>query len=153
LTWLENRIPPPLMALIIAALMWLAADIAPGDVGLMGLRIGAALVVILCAGILLLPAVVAFRTRRTTVNPVKIDEASVLVTDGVYRLTRNPMYLGLVLLLVAWTLFIGSFWALLGPIALVLYLTRFQIKPEERVLGKIFGQPYAEYCNRVRRWI
>jgi protein-S-isoprenylcysteine O-methyltransferase Ste14 len=97
--------------------------------------------------------VMAFRRHRTTTNPIRIDAASSLVTGGVYRLTRNPMYLGLALLLSAWAAYLGTPWALLGPLGLVVFLTRFQIIPEERVMLGKFGAAYDAYRRRVRRWI
>jgi len=75
-----------------------------------------------------------------------------LVTGGIYRFTRNPMYVGLLLVLVAWATFLSSLWTLVGPLAFVLYITRFQIKPEESALATLFGQPYADYRAKVRRW-
>ena len=95
----------------------------------------------------------AFGEAKTTVNPVKIETASSLVTTGVYRYTRNPMYVGLASLLVAWAIYLAAPLTLLGPLAFVLYITRFQIIPEERALSRIFGRPYDDYRAMVRRWI
>ena len=79
--------------------------------------------------------------------------SSVVVTGGVYRLTRNPMYVGLVLLLWGWSVYLGSPWAWLGPLLFVGYVTRFQIVPEERALTRLFGADYVAYCAKVRRWL
>jgi protein-S-isoprenylcysteine O-methyltransferase Ste14 len=95
----------------------------------------------------------AFVEAKTTINPVKIDTASSLVTTGVYRYTRNPMYVGLASLLVTWAIYLEAPLTLLGPLAFVLYITRFQIVPEERALSRIFGRLYDDYCARVRRWL
>ena len=76
-----------------------------------------------------------------------------LVATGVYSFTRNPMYLGMVLVLLAWTVFLASPWTLAGPALFALYITRFQIVPEERVLAELFGNSFAAYRKRVRRWI
>ena len=84
---------------------------------------------------------------------MKLDTTTTLVRSGVFRLTRNPMYLGLLLILLAWALFLGSGWSLLGPVVFVIYLNRFQILPEERVLAAKFGVEYAAYRKCVRRWI
>src|SRR5664279_3386787 len=83
--------------------------------------------------------VIAFRRAKTTVNPMKPEAASSLVSSGVYRATRNPMYVGLLLVLVAWAVFLSSFLALLGPLAFIACIGRFQITPEERVLSALFG--------------
>jgi len=100
-----------------------------------------------------LSALIAFLRAKTTVNPMKPDQASKLIVSGLYRLSRNPMYLGMAFLLAGWRLYLGN------PINLILWgsfvvsITYFQIKPEEEILLKKFGTDYADYCSRVRRWI
>jgi protein-S-isoprenylcysteine O-methyltransferase Ste14 len=84
---------------------------------------------------------------------MKPETATALVCGGVYTVTRNPMYLGLLVLLIAWAVYLSSAWALLGPLAFAVYITRFQILPEERALGTLFGAEYAAYRARVRRWL
>jgi len=84
---------------------------------------------------------------------VHIDRASSVVTSGAYRFSRNPMYVGLTCLLLSLSAFMASPWTLLGPLFFVLYITRFQIVPEERVMEARFGAPYLIYKRQVRRWI
>jgi protein-S-isoprenylcysteine O-methyltransferase Ste14 len=100
-----------------------------------------------------LGGVVSFRRARTTVNPLKPETSAALVVTGVYAFTRNPMYLGMVLVLLAWATFLASPWSLAGPALFALYITRYQIIPEERVLAGLFGETFAAYRKRVRRWI
>jgi protein-S-isoprenylcysteine O-methyltransferase Ste14 len=76
-----------------------------------------------------------------------------LVSTGVYSFTRNPMYLGMALVLLAWAAYLSSAWSLLGPLLFALYITRFQIVPEERVLDRLFGTSFAAYKKCVRRWL
>lgn len=97
--------------------------------------------------------IVQFRRSKTTVNPTKPETASALVSSGVFNITRNSMYVGLSLVLVAWGVFLSSSWTLLGPLAFGLYIYRFQIAPEERALSKLFGAEYSTYKARVRRWL
>jgi protein-S-isoprenylcysteine O-methyltransferase Ste14 len=150
---LENRIAPPLVMLITALAMRAAAQISPAlSIGTM-LRLGIALVIAIGAGILAISGFRAFGRAKTTVNPVKIEEASALVTTGIYRYTRNPMYLSLAALLLAWAVYLAVPWAFLGPAAFVLFITRFQIIPEERVLKAKFGSAYTSYQQQVRRWL
>ena len=104
-------------------------------------------------GIISIAGMVAFRRAKTTVNPVKASLASSLVIRGVYRYTRNPMYVGLLLTLLAWAVFLANPLAVLWVVVYVLYITRFQIIPEERVLASLFGAEYEAYKGRVRRWI
>ena len=84
---------------------------------------------------------------------MKPEKSAVLVSSGVYRITRNPMYVGMVFILLAWAVVLASLWALFGPILFAVCTTRFQIKPEERVLAARFGDEFASYRARVRRWL
>jgi protein-S-isoprenylcysteine O-methyltransferase Ste14 len=97
--------------------------------------------------------VAAFRRARTTVNPLTPDATTALVESGIYRLTRNPMYLGFLLLLLAEIVWLANPVALLAAPAFVLYLNRFQIGPEERALRNRFGAKFQSYSHRVRRWL
>ena len=104
-------------------------------------------------GVIALSGVFAFRRHSTTTNPMSPDKAESIVTDGIYRFTRNPMYVGLTLALVGWAIFLANAAALLVPPLFVAYMTYFQIKPEEQALLKKFGRTYADYMDGVRRWI
>jgi protein-S-isoprenylcysteine O-methyltransferase Ste14 len=97
--------------------------------------------------------VVSFRRARTTVNPLKPDAATALVVSGIYRVTRNPMYLGFLFLLLAELVWLANPVALLLAPAFVAYLNRFQIGPEEIALQRRFGAQFESYAHRVRRWI
>lgn len=150
---LELKIPPPLVALIIAITMWIARNVAPTLELSPATRIVAAGVVAAIGGYFSIAGTIAFRRARTTVNPLKPERASSLVTSGVYRITRNPMYVALALLLVAWSFYLSAPALLAGSALFVLYVTRFQIQPEERVLRRMFGNDYTSYTQRVRRWL
>jgi protein-S-isoprenylcysteine O-methyltransferase Ste14 len=150
---LETRIPPPLVALVIGVAMWGLSRIAPPIELPDSLRLWAAVVVFLVGIGFSAAGVIGFWRAHTTVNPTTPDRASALVRSGVYRITRNPMYVGVACALIAWAVFLASPWALLGPVAFVLYIGRFQIAPEERALEKLFGSEYADYCAKVRRWL
>lgn len=150
---LELKVPPPLVALVLALLMWLTPVVA----GLVEISFSSRVlwaVILVCVGQgIAIAGMVAFRRANTTVNPVKASLASSLVIRGVYRCTRNPMYVGLLLTLLAWALFLVNPLAVLWVVVYVLYITRFQIVPEERVLASLFGAEYEDYKGRVRRWI
>jgi len=151
--FLELRIPPPVVGLIVAAGMWAVADIPPRlpSTPLVASLAAAALAAIGVA--VALCGVWSFRRARTTVNPLKPETSAALVSTGVYSFTRNPMYLGMVLGLTAWAAYLSSAWSLLGPIFFGLFITRFQIVPEERVLDRLFGASFAAYKKRARRWL
>lgn len=149
---LELKVPPPVVALVLALLMWLTPAVAGlVPIPYMARVLGA--VVLVCAGLFIsIAGVLEFRRVKTTVNPHKASSASSLVIQGVYRYTRNPMYVGFLLTLVAWAVFLANPLAVLWVVVFVLYITRFQIVPEERVLASLFGAEYEAYKRRVRRW-
>lgn len=151
--WLETKVPPPLVAVLTAIGMWaLRTQLPSPDTAPMGDgRIAAAIAVLGVA--IAVSGVIAFRRARTTTNPVHPGKASSLVRSGVYRITRNPMYLGVTIVLTGWAFGLGSAMTMIGPMLFVAYVTVFQIAPEERVLLGIFGDDYREYTRRVRRWI
>lgn len=150
---LELKIPPPAVALLVAVAMWgIAAATSRFEISAAVCDTVAIVIALVGVGFAV-AGVLAIRRARTTISPLKPDATSSLVTSGVYRVTRNPMYLGLSLALLAWATFLSSAWAFLGPIAFVLYIGRFQIAPEERALSKLFGPAFAEYRSNVRRWL
>jgi protein-S-isoprenylcysteine O-methyltransferase Ste14 len=97
--------------------------------------------------------VISFQRAKTTVNPTRPGSASALVVSGVYRVTRNPMYLGLLLVLLGWGVFLSNVLAFIWIPAYVAYMNRFQIAPEERALSCLFGQEFLAYKAKVGRWL
>jgi len=150
---LDLKIPPPIVTLVLALLMWLTPAVAGHlEISFPSRVLWA--VVLVCVGQgIAIAGMVAFRRAKTTVNPVKASSASSLVIRGVYRYTRNPMYVGLLLTLLAFAVLLANPLAVLWVVVYVLYITRFQIIPEERVLASLFGAEYEAYKGRVRRWI
>jgi protein-S-isoprenylcysteine O-methyltransferase Ste14 len=111
-------------------------------------------VVLAVSGIALaLAGVLSFRRTQTTVDPRYPERVNALVTAGVYRVSRNPMYLGMLLCLAALAVWLGNLLAVLILPLFVAYLSRFQIEPEERAIRTRFGDEYVDYCSRVRRWL
>jgi protein-S-isoprenylcysteine O-methyltransferase Ste14 len=153
IAFLETRIPPPLVVVIIAAVMWGASRALPVVQLPQVARLIAAVAIALAGIAVSLAGVLSFRAAKTTVNPLKPESASSLVASGIYNVTRNPMYVGMLLLLIAWVVFLASPWVLLGPIAFVLYMNRFQIGPEERALTALFGAQFVDYKAKARRWL
>jgi protein-S-isoprenylcysteine O-methyltransferase Ste14 len=149
---LKNRVPPPVLALGSGALMWWVDRHVP-LLRLFGppwTRIGW---IFIAAGVLVdAVSVAAFIRAKTTVNPIRVDRASRLVVSGLYRLSRNPMYLGLMTVLAGWAVLLGS----LGPWLMLLVFERliltFQIRAEEAALEAKFGDDYVQYTRRVNRW-
>ena len=149
---LELKVPPPAVGLLIAAAMWGIAQVSPATLAVPNPHFAAAAIAL--AGISFdIAGLISFRRARTTINPLRPNKTTALVSSGVYRITRNPMYVGLLFLLIAWAIFLASPWALIGPLTFVLFINRFQIEPEERVLEGLFGEDFSNYKKRVRRWL
>jgi protein-S-isoprenylcysteine O-methyltransferase Ste14 len=152
MSFLELRIPPVAVVAITAAAMAAVAYAVPATI-----PVPARLVVSIClalSGALVgIAGVVAFRRHRTTLNPLTPQKASSLVGSGIYRFTRNPMYLGLLLALVGWSVYLANWAAALLLPVFVAYMNRFQIQPEERALSGKFGSQFIAYSSSVRRWV
>jgi protein-S-isoprenylcysteine O-methyltransferase Ste14 len=150
---LELKIPPVALVLMIGFSIWLGAAWAPG----LRFQFPFQSLVASVLGLLgLTPCILGileFKRAKTTVNPTKPQSSSSLVRTGIYRHTRNPMYLGFLLILAGWAALTGTFLSIVGLPAFVIYMNRFQIKPEERALGSLFGDEFGAYCSTVRRWI
>lgn len=152
-SWLELRVPPPVLAALVALALWHVplggfAWHAPAV-----LRHALTVLFAVVGAVFMIAGVVEIRRARTTINPLTPHAATSLVASGVFRFTRNPMYVGGTLLLASWAVHLFSPWALLGPVCFALYIHRFQIAPEERVLSSLFGAEYSAYRTRVRRWL
>ncbi len=151
--FLELKIPPVLFFFVTAAFMW-SITLNSNELGMnTSIRFVIGAVCLLVGGFIAISGIVEFRKAKTTVNPTHIDKASSLVCSGIYRYTRNPMYTGLFFVLIAWSCFLDNLFSLLFVFAYLLYMTQFQIRPEERVLESIFGKDYSAYKERVRRWL
>ncbi len=150
---MRPRIPPPIVMLLAAILMWVLDHWMPlghwieppwNRLGALAGAVGIAIAV---------AAFARFRQAGTTVSPMDPSKASHLVTDGVFCFSRNPMYLGLVLLLIGWAVWLGSAGPWLIPPLFVIVITVVQIMPEEQALAQLFGEQYLSYRRSVARWI
>jgi len=153
LSFLEVKIPPPLVGVAAGVLMWGLSRLGPVFDVSPAVRVSVAVALALLGGAVAIAGVVSFARAKTTVNPLKPETASALVASGIYRWTRNPMYLGLLTVLLGWAAFLASPWGVLGPVMFVLYMNHFQIAPEERALEKLFGASFVAYKSKVRRWL
>lgn len=154
-TVLDLKVPPALVVLLTGGGMWGLTRAFPA----LGLEWPMAVTLVLgitfgAVGVgLALAGVATFRRHGTTVDPLHPEAAGQVVRSGPFRRTRNPMYLGMALLLLGWALGLAHPLAFLGVPVLMAYLTRFQIQPEERALRAKFGAPYEAYLLEVRRWL
>lgn len=151
---LELKIKPPIVAVIAVMIMfgldyWLPSD----RLGVGQYRLGIVLGLVLIGFMLAVIGVKTFIQAETTIHPDLKHATNKLVTNGIYQLSRNPMYLGMLLNLLAISVWLNN-WLTIGVcIGFVCYITQFQIKPEERFLQQRFGKQYTDYCKKVRRWL
>jgi len=150
---LELKIPPVIVVLIAGALMWgISRGVPKLHVTVPARNIVATAIAVIGAAISLM-GVMAFRRAGTTVNPLEPNFSSKLVASGIYKRTRNPMYLGFLLLLIGWGVWLSNALALVIIPIFIGYMNRFQILPEERALSSIFGQEFPAYKSKVGRWL
>jgi len=151
--FLELKIPPPAVAAVAALLMWLLARELPAlELAIPG-REPAAVLAALIGAVADVAGLVAFHRARTTINPLRPQAATALVAGGIYQLTRNPMYVGLAFMLLGWGIYLSNPACLAVLAGFIAYVDRFQVVPEERVLESRFGEAFATYRARVRRWL
>jgi len=150
---LELKLPPPLLTLLIGTGMWLLSVLTPAFSWHLPYQRKVALLLVLAGAVCVVLGAATFRRAGTTVSPTRPQATSVLVRTGIYRFSRNPMYLGLSLALLGWSVVLGNSLSLGGVAVLVTYLNRFQIIPEERALTAKSGSDFAAYQRRVRRWL
>jgi protein-S-isoprenylcysteine O-methyltransferase Ste14 len=150
---LQLRIPPLLVVLLLGAAMALLARLLPAFAFALPAKVIAAAAVGAAGTTIATAGVISFRRARTTVNPLQPGAATQLVVSGLYRWSRNPMYLGMLFVLVGWALLLANAASLGCAFAFVPLMNRLQIEPEERILTTRFGAEFAAYKNAVRRWL
>ena len=151
---MKTKIPPPIVAIISILLTYLSKDYLSFFYLHPHLQ-KTLFILFLVSGILLIFfANREFKILETTVNPMKPKNATNLVSKGVFKFTRNPMYLGLFIIFISFSFNFSSLFGLViyGPL-FIFYITIFQIIPEEEAMMELFGESYKEYCSKVRRWI
>ena len=148
---MKNKIPPPIVTLFFGLWIYFSKDYFfsfeykfLGTLSYMCFLIGL---------IILILAVNSFKKQNTTVNPIKIENASSLVTSGVFEYSRNPMYLGMAMILFGLALMFNVIGGTLFTLLFTVYMTKFQIKPEEKVMEKLFGEDFLQYKQNVRMWL
>jgi len=154
LSALELKTPPLLIILVCGgSIYWLAEAFRHEELLTLPYRTGVAVCLLVLAAAILITALRAFRIHETTMNPLSPADASKIVTTSIYKYTRNPMYLSMFLVLLAWVMYMGQ---LIGLAMLPLYvfaIARLQIQPEERILKEMFGEEYIRYCEKTSRWL
>ncbi|MEQ1774804.1 MAG: isoprenylcysteine carboxylmethyltransferase family protein [Burkholderiales bacterium] len=150
---MSRLIPPPVVAAVVGLLMWSIHKTLAFGTFASELQKPAALTLLSIGLLLIAVAAGQFIAARTTINPMKPSRASNLVTTGVFAFSRNPIYLGDLLMLAALAVWFGNGVNVVLLFLFVWYINRFQIVPEEQALAQNFGAAYHAYCSRVRRWL
>jgi protein-S-isoprenylcysteine O-methyltransferase Ste14 len=150
---LELKVPPVVLALVCVAAMWCLSRWLPALDVPIPLRRTIATAWLMLGAAVGAGGVAAFRRSRTTVDPTRPDRASALVATGVYRVTRNPMYVAMAFGMVGVAVWLANAGAMLVIALFLAWITRLQIVPEERALRAKFGADYDGYASRVRRWL
>ena len=148
---MKNKIPPPIVTLFFGLCIYFSQELFP-EFNLEYFTILSYVSYFAGLSILIL-AVLLFRKQNTTVNPVKIDNASSLVTSGVFKFSRNPMYLGMVMILFGLALMFNLVGGIFFVLLFMIYITKFQIRPEEEVMERLFGEDFIKYKHKVRMWL
>ena len=148
---MNNKIPPPVVTLFFGLCIFFSRSHFP-DFNNQILDVLSVISILLGITILLL-AVRLFNKQNTTVNPIKIEKASSLVVAGIFQYSRNPMYLGMLFVLVGLTFKFNLIGGFIFTLLFMLFITVFQIKPEEQIMSKLFGNEFNEYKKKVRMWL
>ena len=148
---METKIPPPVVTLIFGFAIYLSRKIFPEieiqHASFFGMFL------LLLGFLILISAVQLFRNDKTTVNPLSPEQATKLVTNGIFKLSRNPMYLGMAVILASVAVFFNIIGGIIFMALFCLYITKFQIIPEEKAMKELFAQDFEQYMKATRRWI
>ena len=148
---MNNKIPPPIVTLFFGLCIYLSRSYFPVFSGSL---LNVLSIFFFVYGIFVFAAaVISFKKQKTTVNPISIENASSLVVSGIFKYSRNPMYLGMSFVLLGLTFKFNVIGGLLFTGIFMLFITIFQIKPEEVAMEKLFGQEWKDYTKNVRRWL
>lgn len=150
---LELKIPPVVVSLTFALFMWLTNLQVSQTSIYLPYSVLFAIVFFAIGAVFALTGVISFRKAKTTVDPTKPSASSTVVQLGVYRISRNPMYVGFLFMLIGWAILLSNALVSIFLPLYILYMNRFQIIPEERILASKFGNEYMTYKQSVRRWL
>ncbi len=147
---MKNTVPPPIVTLICSLLIYLSKPIFPELIINYSSQIS--LFFLIFGLLIILISFQRFKEEKTTINPINIEKASSLVTGGIFKYSRNPMYLGMLLILISITIRFNIYGGILIVGFFVYFITYFQILPEEKAMLKLFGDDFINYKNKTRRW-
>ena len=148
---MNNKIPPPIVTFICGLAIYFSKSFFNQFFSYSNNIISLFLLIL---GLLVfLSAVKSFRRQKTTLNPLEPRQASSLFTSGIFKFSRNPMYLGMLIVLLSISFKFNLAGGIVISLFFYLFITKFQILPEEEAMNELFGDEFTEYANRTRRWI
>ena len=145
------KIPPPILVLILITSNYFSQNQV--ETMYLPYKLSISILILLVGIIILINPVFKFIKSKTTVNPVKFTKVSKLVTNGIFKYSRNPMYLGMIFVIISTSIFYLNYYSIITPFIFYFWINRFQIKREEIFLAKKFGKEYLSYKSKTRRWI
>ena len=148
---MKNKVPPPIVTLICTLLIYLSKPFFPDLIFNYSDQIS--LFFFISGLSIILISFQRFKKEKTTINPIKIEKASSLVTNGIFKYSRNPMYLGMVLILISISIKFNFYGGILIVAGFLVFITQFQIIPEEKAMLKLFGKEFIKYKKQTRRWV
>ena len=148
---MNNKIPPPIVTLVFGLAIYFSRSIFPDFSNAIFNIIS--MLLIISGPFILISAVRSFKAHQTTITPINIDKATSLVQSGTFKYSRNPMYLGMVMILLGLVLMFNLIGGILFTLLFAIYITKYQIRPEEEVMERLFGEDFLKYKNSVRVWL
>ena len=145
------KIPPPILVLILITSNYFSQNRL--EIIYLPYKHSTSVLILLVGSLFLINPVFKFIKSKTTVNPVKFKKVNKLVTSGIYKYSRNPMYLGMILIIISTSIFYLNYISVVTPFIFYFWINRFQIKREEIFLKEKFGEEYLSYMSKTRRWI
>ena len=145
------KIPPQILVIILTSLVYFSSTKL--ELIYLPYRQIVSVIILIIGLIVIVSPVVDFIKSKTTVNPVKFKNVNRLVTTGIYRYSRNPMYLGMILIIISTTVYYLNFLSVFSPLIFYIWINKFQINREEIFLEDKFGSEYLKYKSKTRRWI
>ena len=145
------KIPPPLLVLILVISNYFSSKKI--DLILLPNQNLISFIILLVGVLILINPILKFIKSKTTIDPIKFKKVNKLITSGIYKYSRNPMYLGLLMIVISTSIFYLNIFSMLTPFLFILWINKFQIKREEDFLTEKFGEEYLSYKKKTRRWI
>ena len=148
---MNNKIPPPIITLICGLSIYFSRPLFSEKIYIYSNIIS--ILFFFFGSAFLVFALSSFKKQKTTISPLQPEKASALVISNVYKYSRNPMYLGMLFILISLAISYNIIGGIIAISIFIFFITKFQIKPEEVQMEKLFGEKYAQYKKRTRMWI